>query len=115
LSRLIFDGRVPRAARNPWLWLVGRDARGFQSSREVERSDLEAAKSSRQALIDHLRALGEVEEADRLGKAGCEGFPGNEHLPHLAAILGRRLELGSSDGSVALESFGDGPHLDRFV
>jgi len=106
---------VPRAAQNPWQWLVGRDARGFQSSRVVERSDSEAAKALRQALIAHLRALGQVEGAERLGKPGSEGFPGNEHLPHLAAILGRRLELGSSDGSEVLESFGDGPLLARFV
>jgi len=50
-----------------------------------------------------------------LGKAGSEGFPGNEHLPHLAGVLRQCLELGTSDGAEALESFGEGPLLARFV
>ena len=104
------DGRClyycTMAARNAREWLRTHDANGVARSRDRQQSDEQEAERVRRKFIEHLRAKGDVERAERLSKSGSEGYPDQYDVEHLAEFMGGQIILQEATTHVL---FGEAP------
>ena len=68
---------------------------GFQSDRDRELAETRLARQWKTMLIDRYNATGQLREASRLSQAGSAGYPTDENMFTLAAILNIQIEVHS--------------------
>ena len=59
----------------------------------MHQSDRAKAEAFRVAVIARLRSAGRASDADRLGRPGPAGYPGDDEMPVIAAELGGQVVL----------------------